>query len=142
MGTHTEKRIKRILENTEEEIDAIIIDRSIQPGSVMLLRFISKDMGTAVGLENNLIPKKIELYQNIPNPFNPETKIRFYLPQSVHIKLTIFDSRGRTQKLLNGKYPAGEHRIKFNADGLSSGIYFYSLECGSFRQCRKMLLIQ
>ena len=85
--------------------DAIIIDRSMQPGSVMLLRFISKDMGTDVGLENNLIPKKIKLYQNVPNPFNPETKIRFYLPQSVHIKLTIFDSRGRTQKLLNGKYP-------------------------------------
>jgi hypothetical protein len=89
-------------------------------------------------------PEKFELYQNYPNPFNPVTTISFNLPQSDHVKLTIFDVIGRTiSDLVNEKMTTGEHSIKFNASKLSSGVYFYRLEVGhKFVQTKKMIVIR
>ncbi len=89
------------------------------------------------------IPKKYELYQNYPNPFNPETMIKFDLPHAGFVKLVVYDALGREVKtLVNGELPAGEYIVKFYADGLPSGVYFYKLEVNGFNQVKKMILLR
>lgn len=89
-------------------------------------------------------PEKFELYQNYPNPFNPVTTIAFNLPQSDHVKLTIYDVTGRKiNDIVEGKMDAGEHSIQFDAHHLSSGVYFYRLAVGhKFVQKKKMILMR
>ena len=86
----------------------------------------------------------LNLYQNYPNPFNPVTTISFNLPQSDHVKLTIYDVTGRKNTdIVEGKMEAGEHSIQFDAHHLSSGVYFYRLQVGhKFVRTRKMILMR
>jgi len=87
--------------------------------------------------------KSFELHQNYPNPFNPATTISFYLPQSEEVTLTVFDVTGRrVATLVDQPMNAGIHNQTFDASALSSGIYFYRLEAGSFSDVQKMTLIK
>jgi hypothetical protein len=89
------------------------------------------------------IPVDYALYQNYPNPFNPSTIITFDLPRSSFVELKIFDILGREiSTLLNNELDAGKHIIKFSAENLSSGIYFYKISCGSFNEIKKMLFLK
>ena len=89
------------------------------------------------------IPSEYSLLQNYPNPFNPETTIEYNLPIAGSVSLRIFDVLGREIKtLLQGDQPAGKHSVSFNAAGLSSGIYYYKLQSGTFVQTRKMILVK
>ena len=73
-------------------------------------------------------PSYYKLYQNYPNPFNSFTTIRYELPEPAHVTLTIYDVLGREiTKLVDEQKAAGEYRVKFNAEGLSSGIYLYRI---------------
>jgi enterochelin esterase family protein len=77
--------------------------------------------------ENNII-NTFRLNQNYPNPFNPVTNISFELNDEQDIELSIFNSLGeKIVTLCNGIYKTGKHEITFNAENLSSGIYFYAL---------------
>ncbi len=83
-----------------------------------------------VGITNSgsNIPLSPVLKQNFPNPFNPTTNIRYELPQSGVVTLSIFDINGKEVINYNeGFKTAGEYGIYFNADGLSSGIYYYRI---------------
>jgi hypothetical protein len=84
------------------------------------------------------------LSQNYPNPFNPTTTIKFSLVENSNVKLEIMNILGETVSLLlNGNLEAGNHDVEFNASGLPSGIYFYSLNVdGKFTETRKTLLIR
>jgi hypothetical protein len=83
------------------------------------------------------------LHQNYPNPFNPVTTIRFEVPFSQHVELSVFDILGREVKVLyNDVAPAGIVTIDFNADGLSSGVYFYRLKTQDFIASKKLLLLK
>lgn len=87
------------------------------------------------------IPGSFSLYQNYPNPFNPATQIIFDLPESGLTKLAVYDILGReVNVLLNGFKPAGKYTVSFDASGLSSGIYFYTLQSGKVKMTRKMIL--
>ncbi|HEY3250340.1 MAG TPA: T9SS type A sorting domain-containing protein, partial [Ignavibacteria bacterium] len=90
------------------------------------------------------IPNEFSLHQNFPNPFNPSTSIRFDLPKSSFVKLTVYTSLGsEVAALVNENLIAGSYEYKWNAsDRISSGIYYYSLEAGSFRETKKMILIK
>jgi len=84
-----------------------------------------------------------QLEQNYPNPFNPATTISFALAKDSHVKLTVFDILGRTVvELIDGTKPAGNHKVIFDANDLSSGLYLYRLETGQYKQVRKMLLVR
>lgn len=92
---------------------------------------------------NNTVPENFILYQNFPNPFNPNTRISFSLPKSGKVELSVHDILGREVRvLINDFRNAGEHEISFDASSLSSGIYFYTLLAGDFRETRKMMLIK
>ncbi|MBE0538437.1 MAG: T9SS type A sorting domain-containing protein [Ignavibacterium sp.] len=98
---------------------------------------------TDVEEPNSFIPENFSLFQNYPNPFNPSTKISWQSPVSSHQSLKIFDVLGNEVATLINEYKsAGSYEIDFNASSLSSGIYFYRLQAGSFVQSKKMVLIK
>jgi hypothetical protein len=95
------------------------------------------------GICNSSLPLSISLHQNYPNPFNPETAISFSLPKEEQVTLSVFNTNGQlVNQLVNEKKPAGNHSINFNASGLNSGIYFYTLETGSTKLSKKMLIVK
>jgi len=88
-------------------------------------------------------PHGFKLEQNYPNPFNPETAIEFSIPEGVDISLLIFDSLGRkVSELANGYYNQGKHTLYFNANSLSSGVYFYRLESKNYSDTKSMILLK
>ena len=89
------------------------------------------------------VPDKLQVEQNYPNPFNPTTVINYQLPVTSNVTLKIYDVLGREVKtLVDGRQTAGNHSVGFNADKLSSGVYFYSITAGTFHQVRKMVLVK
>ena len=98
---------------------------------------------TSVENISSEIPKEFMLEQNYPNPFNPSTNIQFALPQSGFVKLEIFSLTGeRVDVLISEELSAGKYNYEWNGSNLTSGIYFYRLNTGSFIETRKMLLIK
>jgi fibronectin type 3 domain-containing protein len=94
-------------------------------------------------LDEETIPKEFSLHQNYPNPFNPSTVIGYELPQESYVTLKIYDMLGReVSTLVNELENAGKHKIKFYAEGLGGGIYFYKLIAGEFSKTAKMLLLK
>lgn len=88
-------------------------------------------------------PDGYRLNQNYPNPFNPSTEITFSLAKSSFVKLEIYNSIGQIVAILiNHKMTPGNYEVKFNASGLSSGIYYYKIHAGEFQSLKKMLLLQ
>lgn len=93
--------------------------------------------------QGNLIPSKFQLKQNYPNPFNPSTNIEFELDKAGYTSLSVYDVNGKLiQDLINGNKQAGDYSIRFSAEHLSSGIYFYRLKAPDYIQSRKMVLIK
>jgi hypothetical protein len=89
------------------------------------------------------IPNKFVLSQNYPNPFNPSTIIKYGIPKSTLVKLTIYDETGKEVALLiNEVKPAGNYEFSFDGGNFSSGVYLYKLETNDFRQTRKMILMK
>jgi len=83
------------------------------------------------------------LEQDYPNPFNPSTTIRYALPQRTHVTLTVFNPLGQTvATLVNAVEEPGEHSVRFDGEGLASGVYFYRLTAGSFVRTMKMLVLR
>ncbi len=92
-------------------------------------------------------PANFSLAQNYPNPFglgkNFETSIRFSVPQQGNVVLKVYDVLGREVKtLVNSVKNAGTYKIHFSGEGLTPGIYFYTLQTGSFTSTRKMILLK
>jgi hypothetical protein len=83
------------------------------------------------------------LYQNTPNPFDKETSVRFELPESSDIQLTIHDVNGRLINELNGYYSKGLHEVRFERGefGQYAGVFYYTLRSGNFIATRKMVII-
>ncbi len=88
-------------------------------------------------------PNDFVLSQNYPNPFNPTTTINFSLPNSEFVTLKVYDVLGREiTSLVNEELNAGQHTKIFNANNLSSGVYFYKLQAGKFSETKKMMLVR
>lgn len=84
-----------------------------------------------------------ELGQNYPNPFNPKTKINFSLSLQSDIKITVYDIRGREIKVIvNGTYNTGYYFVEFDSSGISSGVYFYTMEIRGAKVTKKMVVLK
>ena len=88
-------------------------------------------------------PGRYALHPNAPNPFNPTTKIRFDLPSSSLVQLTVYNVLGQeVARLVERRIPPGRHEIEWDAAGYRSGLYFYVLKADSYRAQRKMILLR
>ncbi|MDQ3021864.1 MAG: T9SS type A sorting domain-containing protein [Bacteroidota bacterium] len=110
-------------------------------------------MTISISNNNSVIADNFILYQNFPNPFNPETVINYVIPAETHhkvsVQLIIYDVLGNeVVTLVNQKQNGGEHSVTFNArlygqaTGLSSGIYLYKLKVNEFEQVKRMMLVK
>jgi len=98
---------------------------------------------TYVDYGEAFFPKEIILEQNYPNPFNPTTSIRYAVSNRQFVTLKVYDVLGNEiANLVNEEKAAGTYAVEFNATNLSSGIYFYELQAGSFVETKKMLLLK
>lgn len=95
-----------------------------------------------------LMPTSYELYQNLPNPFNPQTLIKYDLPQEADVRLDIFNILGqKVATLVNGYESAGPKSVVWNgADAggakVASGVYFYKLSAGRFSAVKRMMFLK
>jgi len=100
------------------------------------------------GIEDNIMPEKINLYQNYPNPFNPSTTIRYDLPEGSNVIIKIYNLLGiEIRELVNEFQPAGFKATVWdgkdtNGNSVDSGVYLYSFKSNSFSQTKKMLMIK
>jgi hypothetical protein len=94
------------------------------------------------------VPLQYSLHHNYPNPFNPVTTLRYDLPETGLVTITIYDMMGRQVKtLVNGSQTAGYRTIQWNATNdkgapVSAGLYLYTIQAGEFRQTKKMVLLK
>jgi N-acetylneuraminic acid mutarotase len=89
------------------------------------------------------VPKTFLLEQNYPNPFNPSTTIRYQLPVASEVKLEVYDVLGKkVATLVSERQAAGYYQYVWNANGLTSGVYFYRLQAGGFVETKKMMLVK
>ena len=94
-------------------------------------------------LKGSDLPGSFRLEQNYPNPFNPSTNIAFSLTEDVHTTLTVVDLLGReVARLVDGEMKAGNHSVRFSGSDLANGVYLYTLQAGSFRETKRMLLVK
>ncbi|MCC6864784.1 MAG: T9SS type A sorting domain-containing protein [Ignavibacteria bacterium] len=108
------------------------------PSNFYTLRY---DMFNSVEPVSNQVPLNYNIQQNYPNPFNPVTSIRFDIPKSSFVKISVYDILGREiENLVNGTLTAGEYKVNWNASGFASGIYFYSISANGYSKTMKMIL--
>jgi hypothetical protein len=94
-------------------------------------------------VEVSVIPVRYSLSQNYPNPFNPSTRISFSLPQDNHVSIKVYNVLGtEVATIVNDLYAAGTHEVEFNASELGSGIYYYTINSGNFKQTKKLVLLK
>ena len=93
--------------------------------------------------EYTVSSNEFSLDQNFPNPFNPTTSIRYSIPRKCNVLLTVVDISGREiAKLVDREQSSGKYKVKFNGEGLPSGIYFYQLKSDVFVDCKKFMLLK
>ena len=123
------------------------VDKNLSDGSYTYrLKQIDYD-GTYAYLQeievNLSIPVTFSLEQNYPNPFNPTTFIEFAIPVDGMVSLKVYNAVGEEiSTLLNEEMTSGTHKINFDGNGLTSGIYFYRLTSGNNISVKKMILLK
>jgi hypothetical protein len=129
----------------------INIDNAVTPPRKMLIlnyqnfALVGYKMSDVIqGLNNtNEVVRDFALNQNYPNPFNPVTNISFTLRQAGHVKLDIYNAVGEhVRTIFNGYTQAGDHELVYDASNLSSGVYYYTITFGDFKDSRKMMLVK
>jgi hypothetical protein len=98
-------------------------------------------------LEAKVLPTQFALKQNYPNPFNPSTSLAIDFPAASEYKLTIYNVAGQVVRNFSGHAEAGTTTVKWDATDnrgtqVATGVYFYSVEAGSFSDVKKMVLMK
>ncbi|HTX19139.1 MAG TPA: T9SS type A sorting domain-containing protein [Bacteroidota bacterium] len=107
-----------------------------------LRTFYATESPTSVKADPGM-PEHYSLGQNYPNPFNPTTIIQYAVPRREYVVLSVFNILGeKVADLVNGLREAGAHTVSFNASDLSSGLYFYRIQAGSFVETKKLVVVK
>lgn len=146
-AAHTfESNFQRV---TSEDLGLYYQNETKSPNTFILeLNLIgAKINGAYYGTLNNVKPTasvlSYSLSQNYPNPFNPTTTIRYQIPQAGFVSLKVYDILGKeVTTLVNEEKPAEVYNIVFDGSSLSSGIYFYKLQSGSYTETKKLILMR
>lgn len=101
------------------------------------------DSGAASVARSSMVAQQMELGNNYPNPFNPNTTIEYVVSKATNVRLAVFDLLGReVTRLVDGRKEAGTYRVRFDGNGLASGVYFYRMQAGNFVQTKRLLLLR
>ena len=109
---------------------------------------VNLTVDNTLGADEDIIPDKFILYQNFPNPFNPNTDIQFYLPNAEQVELVVYDLLGKVIKQVADEYlDGGMYTYQWKGDNnrgqsVSAGVYFYKIHAGAFTQTKKMILLK
>lgn len=124
----------RMKSDGANESDGIYIDN---------VDIVTNQFTSGVRRTDAAVPTEYALLQNYPNPFNPSTTIRFAIPATQAVEVTVFDMVGRAvARPVSEVKEAGEYSVRFDGSGLSSGVYYYRIRSGAFTAVRKMQLIK
>ena len=94
-------------------------------------------------ITGGILPDAYSLSQNYPNPFNSSTVIQYALPEAAWVRLEVFNMLGQAvATLVDGNQQAGVHSYNWNANNFASGIYFYRMTAGNFRDSKKMVIVK
>jgi len=89
------------------------------------------------------VPTEFAFFPVHPNPFNPVTTIRFAVPELTDVNISIYDIQGRlVESLIDEKLSPGNHSVQWNAEEVSTGVYFLKLESSDFSQIEKLMLLK
>jgi hypothetical protein len=89
------------------------------------------------------VPTEFNLSQNYPNPFNPSTSIQYSVPSTQYVSLKVYDMLGRELRTLVSEVkPPGSYTVEWDPRGVASGVYFYRIEAGAFRETKKLILLR
>jgi hypothetical protein len=126
--------LKFIFKDLFDNITELLLQPAVGIGKYGMITNVLSEVVNDVG--------SIKL-NNYPNPFNPSTTIQYSITESGNVSLKIFNTLGEeVANLVNEYQQPGTYKINFNAEDLSTGIYFYSLQAGSFIETKKMILIR
>ena len=116
-------------------------DGSERPSMTWLKSYVQS---TVVDVKNESgIPSDFNLFDNYPNPFNPSTNISYNIAKETNVKLEVFDILGRhVQTLVDKQQSPGKYNIEFNAGILTSGVYIYRLQAGTYSSIKKLVLMK
>jgi len=123
--------------------EAILVDKDAIPLTMEVSNELKREE-----VKNSTMPSAFSLSQNFPNPFNPQTSIRYALPQDANVRIVIFNVLGQKVKtLVDGQQAAGYNTVWWdgkdeNGDQVASGIYFYRLQADKFSEVKKMMLMK
>jgi len=132
---------------TTEKQNYSYIDQNVNAG-IYSYRLKQVDFDGTFEYSNEILVNvtaslEFTLDQNFPNPFNPNTLIKYSIPKSSQVSLKIFNTLGQEMEtLVNEEKQVGTYEVNWNASNLQSGVYFYRLQAGSFVQTRKMILLK
>ncbi|MBK9332308.1 MAG: T9SS type A sorting domain-containing protein [Ignavibacteria bacterium] len=128
----------------------MIVNQSIPCGklAVEILKYLNSDMIVSSDPNFTEVPVNHLLSQNYPNPFNPVTKINYSVAQNFsngkeNVTMKVFDISGKEiATLINESKPAGNYSVEFDGTDLPSGVYYYSLAIGDYKETKSMILIK
>jgi hypothetical protein len=123
--------------NVKDLLGGIMLNATLTEGqSLVVTKALDKIAVTA-----SQLPAQFALSQNYPNPFNPQTAIKFALPKKAHVKIAVFNLLGeKVAELVNQEMEAGYHQVQFDARRYASGVYFYMMQAGDFKNLKKMII--
>jgi len=137
----TKQNIYRVHKFEQFGPELIYYSRIVTADSIIFEQ-IFPDPPTYVEELNNILAN-YKLHQNYPNPFNPTTTIKYQIPELSFATLKVYDVLGsQVATLVNEEKPVGSYEVEFDATSLSSGIYFYRLQAGSFIKTKKMIIMK
>lgn len=137
----------RVLNNDiNQEFDftftKVLVDVQFDPDNDIVLKQATTIKVTGAPL-NNVTELRYSLDQNYPNPFNPATRLSFTIADKRFVSLKIYDELGKeVADLISTTMNPGSYSVRWDAQGLPSGVYFYQLRAGQFVQARKLVLLK
>ena len=145
LGLSSARRYEELSANELKELISSLEQLGIDEEGMSRVRELLSGIRSEVEL-----PKAFELSQNVPNPFNPSTTIRFSIPEerSLDVKLNVYNIRGVLVKtLVDDRRGAGVHVVQWDGRDnrgrpVASGVYFYRIQAGEFVKIRKMVLLK
>jgi len=136
-----------ILNGLSGETTMNLINLRLNESSIIDLAS-SSEISQSVLSADNEIPYQFTLHNNYPNPFNPETNIQFDIPESLPVKLAIYDLSGKeVNVLVQNTFAPGKYKVVWNGKDqygqpVSAGMYIYQIEAGNFRNTKKLILLK